>query len=69
SDAGRRVREVKDLRITISLGVASLCDADSDLSAVIDRADRALYVAKRQGRNRVVEAGATTLPREENVHA
>jgi diguanylate cyclase (GGDEF)-like protein len=39
--------------ITISLGVAVLADSDETLAALIDRADRAMYLAKRTGRNRV----------------
>ncbi|MEG0010101.1 MAG: sensor domain-containing diguanylate cyclase [Aeromonas sp.] len=41
--------------ITISLGVAHWSSQqDSDLGAVLKQADKALYEAKRQGRNRVV---------------
>lgn len=47
---------VADIRLTISIGVSS-CDLksekESDLT-VIQRADRALYRAKNEGRNRVV---------------
>jgi diguanylate cyclase (GGDEF)-like protein len=42
------------IKITVSLGVAqNLPDDDADLSAVIARADQALYRAKSGGRNRV----------------
>lgn len=40
------------LSITISIGLAS--GATADFSELTERADRALYVAKRQGRDRVV---------------
>jgi diguanylate cyclase (GGDEF)-like protein len=39
--------------ITISLGIASLEPDDDTVPALLDRADRALYRAKRAGRNRV----------------
>lgn len=40
--------------VTISLGVATAyCDPKSDRSVLIEAADQALYMAKRQGRNRV----------------
>ncbi|MBF7729798.1 GGDEF domain-containing protein [Pseudomonas sp. N040] len=41
------------LRFTVSIGVAVLTPADEDLESLIARADRALYAAKRGGRNRV----------------
>ena len=40
------------LRITASIGLAS-CEDDAAFDALIQRADRALYRAKRDGRNRV----------------
>ena len=42
------------LNLTTSIGLASLEPADADLEATIARADRALYRAKRAGRNRVI---------------
>jgi diguanylate cyclase (GGDEF)-like protein len=41
-----------ELSVTVSVGVAQYC-AGEDLSAVVARADTALYEAKRLGRNRV----------------
>jgi diguanylate cyclase (GGDEF)-like protein len=47
---------VGPLRVTISLGVATLgIDAD-DVAGLIEKADAALYEAKRQGRDRVAMA-------------
>jgi diguanylate cyclase (GGDEF)-like protein len=43
----------RDLRVTVSLGVATRHAGDS-LTALMERADSALYQAKNAGRNRVV---------------
>jgi len=44
------------LRATISLGVASLPENGEHEAVVLEAADRALYIAKREGRNRVAVA-------------
>lgn len=51
--------EGNTIRITISIGVAQAeaTDAANGLSAVLTRADRALYCAKQAGRNRVALSG------------
>jgi diguanylate cyclase (GGDEF)-like protein len=46
----------RELRVTASVGVAHLLPTDRDLGALLDRADRALYQAKDQGRDRVAVA-------------
>jgi diguanylate cyclase (GGDEF)-like protein len=40
--------------LTISAGVADVTIFDTDTASVIARADKALYKAKAEGRNRVV---------------
>jgi diguanylate cyclase (GGDEF)-like protein len=42
-----------ELRITASLGVASIPDSAADVRALVAAADAALYAAKRGGKNRV----------------
>jgi diguanylate cyclase (GGDEF)-like protein/PAS domain S-box-containing protein len=43
-----------DLRVTVSIGVSSFESAGGSVDAALARADRALYQAKENGRNRVV---------------
>jgi diguanylate cyclase (GGDEF)-like protein len=47
----------KELGITISIGVAQY-DAEEQLSTFIQRADKAMYHSKQQGRNRVTSLSA-----------
>lgn len=51
-----RYGEESGFGITISLGIAELQDGDT-VDGWLDRADQALLVAKRQGRNRARDAG------------
>ena len=44
-----------NLRVTISQGVVT-CDGNANVDEVIARADKAMYKAKRNGRNRVEQA-------------
>jgi len=41
------------IHVTVSIGVATLSQTYNSLEILIDRADRALYMAKQSGRNRV----------------
>lgn len=45
-----------NFRITVSIGVATFSDHGTDVQEVINTADKALYQAKEQGRNRIVVA-------------
>lgn len=44
-----------EIRLTLSFGVSSLLHGSDDIEGFVSRADRALYRAKDQGRNRVCE--------------
>jgi len=46
-------QKAKELSVKVSIGVADSTGTDSDPSAVLKKADRALYRAKKAGRNRV----------------
>lgn len=45
------------LGMTVSVGVTEAVPGESDVTALLQRADAALYAAKRAGRNRVVASG------------
>ncbi len=45
-----------NLTTTVSIGIASLSDQIETLTQLIDQADRALYLAKEAGRNRIMTA-------------
>ena len=63
-ECGAAVREVSGLRVTASVGVELLSSQIDSTAALIERADLALYRAKRSGRNRVampvIDAPAAT---------
>ena len=44
----------RDLKITISIGCASYPDGVHTLEQLLDKADKALYKAKSEGRNRII---------------
>jgi diguanylate cyclase (GGDEF)-like protein len=65
AEVGERVRQAVgalDLRkhgvdrVSVSVGVAVAQGADEAIGQIVDRADRALYRAKRTGRDRVITA-------------
>ncbi len=49
------------LRVTVSAGLALVGRGDRDIQDAIERADSALYAAKRQGRNRCIAAPARVV--------
>ncbi|MGI8561531.1 MAG: GGDEF domain-containing protein, partial [Luteimonas sp.] len=50
--------EDQTLQVTVSIGMATRRGADEKPSSTVDRADKALYAAKRGGRNQVQVAPA-----------
>ncbi|MEY4910724.1 MAG: hypothetical protein RL761_387 [Pseudomonadota bacterium] len=48
----------KAIPVTISIGLAGIADSADTLDRLLKRGDEALYIAKRDGRNRVVRAAA-----------
>ena len=72
-EIGERIREnVREMdlveagvteRVTVSVGVASGQNAGETIQEIVERADRALYAAKRTGRDRVVEAWSSDVAR------
>jgi diguanylate cyclase (GGDEF)-like protein len=52
--------------LTISAGVATSRPGETALASLIDRADKALYQAKRSGRNRIISTNGTEEPRTLN---
>jgi diguanylate cyclase (GGDEF)-like protein len=48
------VADNKNISLTISIGIGQYSDQNQSLHEVLSLADKALYQAKEQGRNRVV---------------
>jgi len=48
------LHRIPELRVTVSIGVTCLLPNDDDAYSLLERADKAMYWAKREGRNKVV---------------
>lgn len=59
--AGASIRSTQELKITASFGIATRSEGTTDLAALIDQADQALYAAKNGGRNCVKTWGTITV--------
>ncbi len=55
-EAGANLGTALKQKVTVSLGVATYPEDGTTAEGVLEAADQAMYVAKRQGRNRVVGA-------------
>ena len=68
-ECGAAVREVPGLRVTASVGVELLSRQAESTAVLIERADQALYRAKRNGRNRVAMPALETQVKASSVPA
>ena len=59
----------KPIACTVSIGVAGYPEDGLTIDAIVSRADRAMYQAKRAGRNRVVQFLPASNPRHESIGA
>ena len=44
------------LKVSVSIGTATICKKDKSIAELLQRADAAMYDAKRAGKARLVEA-------------
>ncbi|MDB5795697.1 MAG: diguanylate cyclase with sensor, partial [Noviherbaspirillum sp.] len=52
----------REVRYTVSIGVSTMCEGVSGMDDMMKMADKALYDAKRNGRNRIYVAGKPGTP-------
>jgi diguanylate cyclase (GGDEF)-like protein/PAS domain S-box-containing protein len=52
----------REVRYTVSIGVSTMCEGVSGMDDMMKMADKALYDAKRNGRNRIYVAGKPDTP-------
>jgi diguanylate cyclase (GGDEF)-like protein len=53
--------QLSEIRVTASIGVTAVVPGELDATAIISRADAALYRAKEKGRNRVCVADVSAI--------
>lgn len=59
-----KVTPEKTITVTASFGITQLNISDTKIQTILNRADTALYEAKRAGRNRAVTNDSTNVPNE-----
>jgi diguanylate cyclase (GGDEF)-like protein len=58
----RAIQHPSSAKVTTSIGIAEISAQDQNLFQLVDRADQALYEAKRQGRDCVRSAPLAAAP-------
>jgi len=67
TEAGKSIRSISDLSITMSFGVSSIKLGADKPETLIDEADSALYKSKKLGRNCVTNWDQSMISTNENV--
>ncbi len=65
--AALHIEPIKKATLTVSIGVATFPAQATTKEQLLDKADWAMYVAKRQGRDRVVAFAGATQPGEDGM--
>lgn len=53
----KKINKEDEALATVSIGISNIDEADKDIDAIIKRADTAMYISKKEGKDRI-----TTLP-------